>query len=343
MIQDAVAFSVNFGLRLGVRLLRVAISSLALLVGVLFIAYLLNGSPSTAHGPIDLISRLPGRFSDVVGEMWTQWFYGPELSWFNPRCFFRLAPEPYSLYWYQMMVTRPGDRCRCVWFASDLALYASLFILITVLSPVCAWLYAEWVEYHDPIGNSHVTRFVAWLRSREPQPRDPAVGRNVFDMFPSISVHNPSNHTHPKSAAARNNASMLLRTIVTTLGMRPYMIQMSRTDQRKQSEGCRSHYWVKDGNVEPRKFDPPANAAFVYIDVDQYLDMEHVLAWFPTLHLIYTFQPASVAKNCGEFTFTFDASSYVTYTVSGGASYRHLVWNYAGDIIRASSFNWAQF
>jgi hypothetical protein len=69
----------------------------------------------------------------------------------------------------------------------------------------------------------------------------------------------------------------------------------------------------------------------VMIDVDQYLDMPSFLCdnFKPTL--LYTFQPARVAYSGPEYSYTFDAENNATYNVSGGAVYKHQVWNYSVD------------
>lgn len=47
--------------------------------------------------------------------------------------------------------------------------------------------------------------------------------------------------------------------------------------------------------------------------------------------VLYTFQPGSAGESEGEYSFSFDANSFVTYSVSGGATFTHKVWNYRND------------
>ena len=67
------------------------------------------------------------------------------------------------------------------------------------------------------------------------------------------------------------------------------------------------------------------------IDVDQYVDIPGFLAANQKPLVIYTFQPGSAGESEGEYSFSFDKDSVVTYHVTGGATYKHRVWNYIND------------
>jgi hypothetical protein len=70
------------------------------------------------------------------------------------------------------------------------------------------------------------------------------------------------------------------------------------------------------------------------VDVDYYVDMPEFLANNFRPVVLYTFQPKTVARCDGEYSYTFHKDGEVEYIVSGGATYRHKVWNYAGDSIK---------
>jgi hypothetical protein len=70
-----------------------------------------------------------------------------------------------------------------------------------------------------------------------------------------------------------------------------------------------------------------------------YVDMPAQLcSWFMP-HLIYTFQPSQVARATGEYAYTFDDQNQVRYTVSGGATYKHMVWNYGQDTLVVKGYH----
>ncbi len=68
--------------------------------------------------------------------------------------------------------------------------------------------------------------------------------------------------------------------------------------------------------------------------------MPHLLVEKFQPYLIYTFQPTSVSCSVGDYSFTFDASDFVHYKVSGGAEYVHKVWNYGSDMLTAVKTCW---
>jgi len=145
-------------------------------------------------------------------------------------------------------------------------------------------------------------------------------------------------HTHPISAADRSAASLFIDRFGDNVGITPYFVQMSRSDERKEREGSRSYYWTKDLNVQARPFIPPDKCLLALVDVDQYIDMPSLLANEFKPCLIYTFQPTQVAAIRENYSYTFDANDNVHYSVTGGASYDHRVWKYGTDHVLVTSY-----
>jgi hypothetical protein len=107
---------------------------------------------------------------------------------------------------------------------------------------------------------------------------------------------------------------------------------MSRADQKKGLKGSRSFHWAKDLAVDPREFDfDPKIQAGILVDVDEYLDMPNLLARYPGVYFVSTFQPTTAAENVGEYQFRFHEEQFCEYRVSGGAKYEAMIWNYKGD------------
>lgn len=109
---------------------------------------------------------------------------------------------------------------------------------------------------------------------------------------------------------------------------------MSASDQRKGRDGCRTYYWTKDYTAQHRIHRKNIDHCNIMIDVDYYVDMPTYLCdnFQPTL--LYSFQPTQVARNGGEYSYTFNSDASVTYLVSGGGKYQHHVWNYGCDNIQ---------
>jgi len=162
--------------------------------------------------------------------------------------------------------------------------------------------------------------------------------RSVFstvDMMPKPLVRD---HTHGVSAANRNTGNALAACIATSSGHNAVSIQGSKADTRNEIEITRAYFWGKDLTVEPRQREKRDGDLLVYIDTDYYLDMPGELARHFKPAILYTFQPSTVARDEGEYKYTFLANGKVSYTVSGGASYEHEVWNYTGDSLGATRY-----
>jgi len=74
------------------------------------------------------------------------------------------------------------------------------------------------------------------------------------------------------------------------------------------------------------------------VDVDYYINMPQFLAENFRPIFVYTFQPSNVARTDGEYKYCFHIDGSVEYIVSGGATYKHHVWNYDGDSVKAKSW-----
>jgi len=157
--------------------------------------------------------------------------------------------------------------------------------------------------------------------------------RSVFIDVDYVPMPPVKGHTHGQSAATRSSASLLIDNIGAVAGRRVVYYQGSKADERNDRVISRSHFWAKDQYVKPRAFAPEGGDLVAMVDVDYYVDMPTFLAKNHRAMLLYTFQPSRVAREDGEYKYTFDGDDNVVYTVSGGGAYRHPVWNYAGDVV----------
>jgi hypothetical protein len=155
--------------------------------------------------------------------------------------------------------------------------------------------------------------------------------RNAFGDTGIPAIQEVKGHTHAASAAARNAASVHAELVATSMGLVPYFIQRSRSDERRKASGSRIYYWSKDLTTVPADFNPPDNALLVLIDTDYYLDINQLLSTVELPLYVYTIVPESVCESQGDFRFTFDSNNNIRYDVTGGASYKHQLWNHSGD------------
>jgi len=119
-------------------------------------------------------------------------------------------------------------------------------------------------------------------------------------------------------------------------GLEPFQVQQSSSDQKHDVDGNRTFYWSKDLNLECSFAAPKDSNLICLTDVDYYVDMPEFLAWNSKPTLLYTFVPSSLAKSTGEYSYTFHANNEVEQNISGGATYRHRLWNYGSDHCRAT-------
>jgi hypothetical protein len=149
---------------------------------------------------------------------------------------------------------------------------------------------------------------------------------NHFDKIEMVSMSNQ--HTHKKAAQNRTSANLFLNQIAVKAGYEPYNVSRANHDIEG---GCRYFYNIKDIGTPYRSDKIHANSAFIFCDVDYYADMPRWLRMFkPTL--IYTLVPETVTYRDTDYAYRV-LNDEVEYLVSGGATYKHKLWDYSGDIL----------
>jgi len=155
--------------------------------------------------------------------------------------------------------------------------------------------------------------------------------RNCFNQMTYATKPPSDSHTHPNVASDRSSSTLHAQRLALNMGLTPYYIQMSATDQRNNQAGSRTYYWAKDFTAVPVDFAPPSDSLLVLIDVDYYIDVNALAREFAMPMVIYTVQPQAAAYTSSEYSFTFLSDNSMLYTVNGGATYNHQVWNYGHD------------
>lgn len=156
----------------------------------------------------------------------------------------------------------------------------------------------------------------------------------VRDAFASMSVPEvllTPGHTHPEAAGARNTGVRMACQMATHMGTALYVVQMSKSDQRKGLRGSRQWFWTKDTNVENRS-DAPGPDDLVYIcDTDYYINMPNMLSGQARPVLLYTAVPSAATAHDQDSATFFDESGALITLVTGGGRYEHHLWDYAKD------------
>lgn len=211
-----------------------------------------------------------------------------------------------------------------------------------LLWTICIGLssYAAWRSLRLAAGllmKRYGRRVHTWLLAKSEVYALPCQGlRTTFINSPDAKDTAVPGHTHAVSAALRSAASTTIDNFAKLLGRVPYFVQMSSSDQKIGRKGSRTWFWSKDAHVEPRSDPTDGSEIRVYIDVDQYIDMNEELCNVFQPTVVYTFQPSRVARVAKDYSYTCLADGSFEYRVTGGGRYCHPVWNYAHDSLLVS-------
>jgi len=136
-------------------------------------------------------------------------------------------------------------------------------------------------------------------------------------------------HTHPVHAKYRSLASAFAARLATTNGLLPQFYQCSKRDLDHGYSGTREYYDFKDVVVRPLLSSSDAGM-HVMVDVDYYPETPFVYSDGKPI-LMYTILPSQVGRSDKEVTASFDKDGCYNMNVSGGARYKHHLWNHTSD------------
>lgn len=210
--------------------------------------------------------------------------------------------------------------------------------------------FTDYWSYAVPLTGAACCLVYCWRNREEIRERiitlvlsDSATRHPISDAmrghFQTIAFNEPTPpadaHTHPYAARDRYVACQFIDRFAKEVGLHPFYREMSMADQANGRVGDRLWRWVKDARVEPCLLAPSANSLIVHIDNDYHMDMNQELARDFKPMLIYTLGLRDTAAALGEVSYTFDADNTLVYRVAGGAVYRHQLYDYAHDNVKA--------
>jgi hypothetical protein len=144
-----------------------------------------------------------------------------------------------------------------------------------------------------------------------------------------------SGHEHGQAAGSRSVANNWVSAVLRPLGLEPYFVQMSRTNQRRAQAGSRAYFWVKDLIVAPWRDQIEPNHVLTYVDTDFYMDMENELAYHARLTVLYTINPTKVCNAEGDIKWRIDENDELITDINGAQGFYHKLWNYNVDTLTA--------
>lgn len=124
----------------------------------------------------------------------------------------------------------------------------------------------------------------------------------------------------------RTSVAVKLEQTIIAAGLTPYSVSMSHRDKY---DGCRYFFMQKDLDKAFRDDVVTDQHVLMMIDVDYYCDINQYLQLGNPL-MLYTFVPTEAGGKALDASYTIDDNT-VTYSVQGGATYHHELWDYQGD------------
>lgn len=178
-----------------------------------------------------------------------------------------------------------------------------------------------------------VSKFVSYDNSRR------RAFQRTFQVREAKAIRS---HPHGRSAADRTAASVAIGDFALAQGLDEYIVSSSSRDDA-EAPGYHAYYEVKDLQHRPKVREVVPNRHLVkIIDADYYVDINKYISTGAHIAL-YTFVPQTVGQAESDREYVYSISDdTITYTVSGGCSYSHQIWDYDQDFVCVKNYWGAQ-
>jgi hypothetical protein len=148
----------------------------------------------------------------------------------------------------------------------------------------------------------------------------------------------PTNHPHPKAAAARCQATTTIQALIESVDLVRHDVSTSSREENKQwvtgKHSCTKLYYDEadlNGTPHDDEYRAAANTVVTMVDVDYYI--EDFSRWAGRPMLLYTSVPQAVAGEGVDSVYAFVDENRMTEVVRGGARYTSRVWDYSPDLV----------
>jgi len=119
---------------------------------------------------------------------------------------------------------------------------------------------------------------------------------------------------------------------------------MSSPQRKAGAQGTRTWFWTRDLGMESQigGFYGAEDNLTIATDVDYYLPLPRLLSQNCTgvPVLLSTFVPQQANGVVGATSWTFDEENNLDVIISGGARYRHGIWDTSQDVVFTWSVEW---
>lgn len=216
-----------------------------------------------------------------------------------------------------------------------------------ILFGACALLLARWLApYAKPLFSGSVspsrylTRVIKYLCIKPPLVQPSLPKALVFEVN-FASPKTPDNHSHPNCAALRSQAVSWIERCAAHIGRRAVWLQARASDVRAGRVHDTEWYWSKDLGVPQKTTQLQPGDIAVCVDSDYYADMPTLMAANPdVVFALFTFTPSDAGATSEEYSYCFLRTGEVCLNLSGGAKFKHKLWNYASDELSATGGIW---
>jgi hypothetical protein len=138
-------------------------------------------------------------------------------------------------------------------------------------------------------------------------------------------------HSHGVAAAVRNGGKVMAQRYARAAGLPLFFYQARAADMGEGVSYSRVPFWPKDLSSPYSPSSPLPRSLLVMIDTDYYVDMNKILVGRTGPTLLVTFVPSALVGAVNGETYRFVDSTHVEMWVTGGATYRHPLWDYNTD------------
>jgi len=185
-----------------------------------------------------------GRYASTYSLFWPE-----QLPLWHPRCIASLTSTTTVLEDLKATLMPPyPTRFVCV-FTHDFVTYGVMATTLFMCMLVAYVLYSlawRFLGFGNPIGFYWSTLFTHPFKV--PVSMFSERTRTAFNNTTLRAPRLMDNHSHPGQAALRSSAVLALRTLAFSVGMKPYFVQRSKSDNRSGLEGCETVVWAKDAH-----------------------------------------------------------------------------------------------
>lgn len=193
----------------------------------------------------------------------------------------------------------------------------------TVLSYVWLVTVLTWLRVLSPVSIRSISRLIELAIVREADLRKVLAPHMAkVDLLPVSR-----SHTHQKAAQLRNSCREFLVQVARQAGFDPYVVR------KVSSVSYGSRYFFRNKDLMTPYADDKIthNSAFIMVDADYYCDMNKWLHHYRPIMML-TFAPSTAAGRSSDTAFHIENDN-VVFSVSGGSTYRHRIWDYNGDTV----------